>query len=172
MSRTFKDRPYWVRANDPMEPRIAHHDHTALGTPIYKYENILDSQGNQITEEIELLYWTFDENSEIVQRYRKYSLFKKKKTIVGYFADDCSLYEKKQSKFDKSPCYMDLSYQTHSYDRPEDSQARRRYHSSKRIQEHETLRYAKKLYNSDGDIDFFTDESIELRKNFHRDYWA
>lgn len=27
MSRTDKDRPYWVRTNDPTEDRVPHHDH-------------------------------------------------------------------------------------------------------------------------------------------------
>ncbi|MBC9704519.1 MAG: hypothetical protein H9W81_05820 [Enterococcus sp.] len=27
MSRTFKDRPYWVRANDPQQDRYAYHNH-------------------------------------------------------------------------------------------------------------------------------------------------
>lgn len=31
MSRTYKDRPYWVRANDKKEVREAHHDHLRLG---------------------------------------------------------------------------------------------------------------------------------------------
>lgn len=27
MSRTYKDRPYWVRQNDPREDRVPYHDH-------------------------------------------------------------------------------------------------------------------------------------------------
>jgi hypothetical protein len=29
MSRTDKDRPYWVRTNDPREDRVEHHNHVA-----------------------------------------------------------------------------------------------------------------------------------------------
>lgn len=31
MSRTDKDRPYWVRVNDPSEPTISYHDHLSFG---------------------------------------------------------------------------------------------------------------------------------------------
>jgi hypothetical protein len=31
MSRTYKDRPYWVRANDKKEIREAYHDHLRFG---------------------------------------------------------------------------------------------------------------------------------------------
>jgi hypothetical protein len=31
MSRTYKDRPYWVRANDKREVREAYHNHCNLG---------------------------------------------------------------------------------------------------------------------------------------------
>lgn len=30
MSRTFKDRPYWVRANDPKHSRYAYHYHIGV----------------------------------------------------------------------------------------------------------------------------------------------
>lgn len=36
MSRTKKDRPYWVRANDKTERRVARHDHDRIGR-YYKY---------------------------------------------------------------------------------------------------------------------------------------
>lgn len=38
MSRTYKDRPYWVRANDKKEVREAHHDHLRLGKTIQSFK--------------------------------------------------------------------------------------------------------------------------------------
>lgn len=49
MSRTFKDRPYWVRANDVnTEGREVHHDHTEAGKPIYGQVPVLDDEGNPV----------------------------------------------------------------------------------------------------------------------------
>lgn len=38
MSRTKKDRPYWVRVNDKTENRIEHHDHERLGKYYSRYK--------------------------------------------------------------------------------------------------------------------------------------
>lgn len=49
MSRTMKDRPYWVRANDPKSPRRASHKHMITchekvgEEPVYR--NALDKDG-------------------------------------------------------------------------------------------------------------------------------
>jgi len=44
MSRTDKDRPYWVRANDHTEARFEHHDHLKFG---YEYEYV-NTRGKRV----------------------------------------------------------------------------------------------------------------------------
>lgn len=48
MSRTRKDRPYWVRANDKKEKRVEHHNHELLGR-YYRYYG--DNRVRQHSEE-------------------------------------------------------------------------------------------------------------------------
>jgi len=50
MSRTFKDRPYWVRTNDEHEPRDVFHDHLSFGRPVYRTVPVTDEAGATLTE--------------------------------------------------------------------------------------------------------------------------
>jgi len=52
MSRTTKDRPYWVRANDPSESRNADHNHVHLGEPHYINRPVLDEFGDRIYDTV------------------------------------------------------------------------------------------------------------------------
>jgi hypothetical protein len=48
MSRTLKDRPYWVQLN---ESKWYDHDHTHLGEEYYIYKSIKDADGNLIYDD-------------------------------------------------------------------------------------------------------------------------
>lgn len=50
MSRTDKDRPYWVRLND--EAHATWHDHEHLGEPVYHYRIVYDAEGYPETVEV------------------------------------------------------------------------------------------------------------------------
>ncbi|MGL4998009.1 MAG: hypothetical protein ACRC5T_03325 [Cetobacterium sp.] len=50
MSRTDKDRPYWVRVND--EASLTHHDHTAFGRTYYRSVPVRDADGNPVYEDV------------------------------------------------------------------------------------------------------------------------
>lgn len=66
MSRTLKDRPAWVRANDKSEPVIIQHNHLAAGTTRGGYKGIADSIlvfADECTEDVPSKYRTsFDQN--------------------------------------------------------------------------------------------------------------
>lgn len=62
MSRTYKDRPYWVQVND--SPRTDH-NHLILGRTWYKDVPILDKHGNEIFDEAP---WGFTA-TEIMKSY-------------------------------------------------------------------------------------------------------
>jgi len=53
MSRTLKDRPYWVKLNDST---MTDHDHINMGRTYYTSEPVLDQDGNNIYDEAE---WGF-----------------------------------------------------------------------------------------------------------------
>lgn len=63
MSRTLKDRPYWVKTNDNALPLTEHHDHTHAGEPIMMSLPVKDEAGNLMYETVirenVLLNYTF-----------------------------------------------------------------------------------------------------------------
>lgn len=52
MSRTDKDRPLWVKRNDPTLLRYTDHDHLRIGKTLYKKVYVRDANGNYVTEEV------------------------------------------------------------------------------------------------------------------------
>jgi hypothetical protein len=52
MSRTDKDRPYWVMGNDPTYRRTAYHNHDLLGKTVYHNAYVKDAKGNYLYEDI------------------------------------------------------------------------------------------------------------------------
>lgn len=76
MSRTLKDRPYWVKLNDST---VTDHDHLNLGRTYYKTKIVLDKDGNEIYDEtvwgftateIALAY-TSDSSLNFIQAYNR-----------------------------------------------------------------------------------------------------
>lgn len=49
MSRTVKDRPYWVKVN---EYGVEHHDHSSLGKEVWGNREMKDKNGNLVHEEV------------------------------------------------------------------------------------------------------------------------
>lgn len=52
MSRTDKDRPYWVMLNDDSLSHRTRHDHRHLGEPVYRNKFVLDENGDRIPEPV------------------------------------------------------------------------------------------------------------------------
>ena len=50
MSRTLKDRPYWVKVNDKNLSRTPCHDHANAGQALYRYLPVKDENGNNVME--------------------------------------------------------------------------------------------------------------------------
>lgn len=48
MSRTFKDRPYWVKNKDKTLNRRVSHEHEKAGAPVYESFPLLDENGEQV----------------------------------------------------------------------------------------------------------------------------
>jgi hypothetical protein len=81
MSRTYKDRPYWVRSNDKKEVREEYHDHLRLGeTRKGKHGDFMVADYCTIDEPLKT--GTFQESRERPCYYElswKYSYFKVEK---------------------------------------------------------------------------------------------
>jgi hypothetical protein len=50
LSRTLKDRPYWVKLNDKSISRTPRHNHENAGQPLYRYLPVKDENGNEVME--------------------------------------------------------------------------------------------------------------------------
>ena len=123
MSRTEKDRPYWVKRNDKSIPRVEHHNHHEAGQPIHRYLPVTDENGNPVMETYETYgltgysmyniwehrfkeYDTFEElqadnpgevrcSKEFYQRWgmKEKTRVKRERTVVGYRPAECTIDE-------------------------------------------------------------------------------
>lgn len=50
MSRTLKDRPYWVKVNDKSLSRTPRHNHEDAGQTLYRNIPVKDEKGNKVME--------------------------------------------------------------------------------------------------------------------------
>lgn len=197
MSRTFKDRPYWVRANDPMElGRRIKHDHARAGNPIYEWRTVLDEAGEPILEEHEsevTAFWvlvfpsgsrmrvdTYRETwtySNTVMRYqvmktKKFYSYKEEQVLVGYRPSECT----EEISLTNEPwmaskfthlCTPEIGY-GYRWSRNRPRKAEKQaYHASARTQEKEALRAA--LRASQDDLnDMWGDEFEKARTRQQR----
>jgi len=97
MSRTFKDRPLWVRSNDPKEERKVYHDHLSMGKPIYRSRRKRDADGKKLSEEKEILQYqrvvVYTDNGVDFYDYRirpaTITVPVYETVLVGYYAEEC-----------------------------------------------------------------------------------
>jgi hypothetical protein len=104
LSRTRKDRPYWVRANDPKERKTYHHNHIVIhrekvGERKYTYtpETVERDEFGRVT-------WRSPERSWMIAVYNRWAEY------VG-----CSIHEPmtKGSNWGREGCYtrtLELGY--------------------------------------------------------------
>jgi hypothetical protein len=69
MSRTLKDRPYWVKANDKSLSRTPSHNHEDAGKPVSRWLPVKDENGNNVMETY--TYYGF-------LGYRAYNMFERR----------------------------------------------------------------------------------------------
>lgn len=79
MSRTLKDRPYWVKVNDKSLSRTPCHDHENAGQPIYRYLPVKDENGNTVMETVTI------ENAFL--GYRTYNIYERRFKIYPTWAE-------------------------------------------------------------------------------------
>lgn len=87
MSRTFKDRPYWVKTNDPKNLEvITYHHHVHFGRPLWKTVPVRDAEGNLVTTEETVKHYHTGE-PYIVTR----GVYENR--LVGYTSKECDAHE-------------------------------------------------------------------------------
>jgi len=192
MSRTFKDRPFWVKSNDPSLRRSASHGHLRFGIPIYRRVPVKDENGNFVYNEY-LGYRLIErENAAlklgITDLYRVIDkpefgfLFRKEphiytdgikyeRVIVGYHPDHCTIAEPATSSSDISfGCHywFDINY---SADMPKFY--RQQHHVKQRRAKRDSLVKYVKEFNSNGlddDFSYASDSSHDPR--IKRGWWS
>lgn len=178
MSRTLKDRPYWVRANDPdSSGRSVIHRHDLFGEAIYRAVRIKDKDGNQVYEEkvipgfgTKFLGYAPDTvvSLPVIQD-----------VLVGHVSEFCtadriSTDSGKPVQYAGSrsinPCYPELDSYPVLYNRPTKLK-RKTFHSSNRKREHVSLRESFKAFRGTSDYDEVDFDFESPRRNFHRKHW-
>lgn len=62
MSRTKKDRPYWVKVNDKKEAKRAHHDHESLGKIVRNFRGKIVKYADECTLEVPQTHSSSDDH--------------------------------------------------------------------------------------------------------------
>ena len=146
MSRTDKDRPWYIQSSDPTELRYAHHNHSRFGQKIVYSRLVTDADGNSVYEEYN----------------------------VKYVVDHCTINEIPASVasihiYRLYPCYYSLIRRWGAPDKDD----KRAYHSSIRRREYDTLNVIKKRYNAAEDIEEISasEELNSAGRIMHIGYW-
>jgi hypothetical protein len=159
MSRTLKDRPEWVKANDVNAVRYQYHTHWLLGQPRYRY----------LTEE----EWEHPE-LYVDGPINRYST-----VIDGYRSDECTIHDPRTPKHHAEPsrtCEWRTGYSWRqsaiSWFRHSGSKNRNRmYHHSYRRQENRELLKMAREYNQGNDLWGDEFEDVYTRRVTHCDYY-
>lgn len=147
MSRTFKDRPFEVRSNDPRERRLAYHNHDRFGI----IRTIpTDENGNEI--------------GYCSAAYRR-------AVNTNSFADHCTLDEpwvkSPQNAFQK-PC----GYYIYSHSNRPRKTDRTDYHGGHRKNETNWLVHVIAVANAQYDVDEMLEhEAVNSRNHRHNGWW-
>lgn len=104
MSRTLKDRPHWVRANDPRERKQTHHNHITIHSEKVGEEKYVHSPEEVVRDENGYVLYRLPERSWMLDVYRKW---------VEYL--DCNINEPmtKDNSWGREGCWtyaLDLGY--------------------------------------------------------------
>jgi hypothetical protein len=198
MSRTYKDRPTWVRARDPKELSSEDHDHYLFGRPIRAHRIVRDEDGEIVYKSVNLHSYVrravethiTDDEGNILRTLISYKyVFEEEErnvkqyeiVVIGYYADYCVLprkgYYSWRSPIEEdntvfAPCHVWL--RTWKYNRPTPFE-KKNYHSSQRKTKKLALNRAKKYYNTVGAIDplddDYYDDDLNGRNRFHYGWW-
>lgn len=185
MSDTWKDRPYWVRANDPEEPRryVRHVCGWLIGKPIKQQVRVKNPDGTPKTYDTVVKKWLKEPygipDPWLPNRIRW--VYYEEVTVqlplyvwvtVGFYPNHCVVnslcHPNREEAFvneENSTC----SYQLRTRYSGPSKIDRKKYHHGSRVREGALLKQVMNTYNSGYDVD---DEVGPVdRVRFHKDWW-
>jgi hypothetical protein len=186
MSRTDKDRPYWVRIADPKEDRRIHHNHYWFGAPIRRRVHKVDENGDPIYTEGEHTYRVApyidrdEEGNEQLRWYvtKRYRIPVYEYVIIGYRPLACTInYTNRASRrdwvhFGPYEEQYTCGYVLNDYarNRPRKNE-RKEYHKSAKARQVRPLRNIIKQYNAGEDVDGYDHPELNTRVRRHKGWW-
>ena len=186
MSRTDKDRPYDVRAADPKEARLPHHNHLRFGKEVKVSRIKKDVYGNPVYETattqrlVEVAVPAEESSTGMPATFKSWVEVKYAKAVyetvtLGFVADHCTLDEPHEnipniSRWRLFPCSYNL--RVAHWDKP-DAKDKRAYHGHARRGERDSLLRLSRLYNNGENIEEMAEveDITSARENMHKGYW-
>jgi hypothetical protein len=186
MSRTDKDRPYWVKQNDETLLRYIDHDHLNLGRTYYRDRIVRDENGKPVTRTVMRerrifsweRYFSNRNGGYTVETYEAIEVVRERVENFTY-ADHCTGdFRTQHGRYNQHatpepPCTPQLTLGSwYGYDKAPKS-VKRGFNRTIRVAERAALREYAKGVNSNEDWDGLDDSDVELRVNAHvQDYWG
>jgi hypothetical protein len=178
MSRTYKDRPYRVRARDPREERYETHNHLSLGKEIYSTRRKTDENGEIIFATVLYGGWRINENTRALEYYEEHRLSRyavRETYLMGTIADHCTIDEDDNHSHTEmkywrlTPCSYSLRWDYHNRPRRHE---KKDFHSSARSNEGIALTKLVNYWNAGMDEDEnFEETDLYTRTHFHKGWW-
>lgn len=173
MSRTDKDRPWFIRALDDTVVRSERHRHNLFGSPIYEYIPVLNEDGSRALEQ-KTTYSRYTDDDGVEQvGWHDYLAPAWKRILVGYMPDYCTIDEEKHvSTHDELMNYPCFRMERHNRYRPDDEE-KRIFHGGKRARQRQGLNsLVKNLRSNDVEAeDFLDDERLYEGIHIHEGAW-
>lgn len=160
MSRTFKDRPYWVKTNDPKNLEvITYHHHTRFGRKLEKSFPVKDENGERVTKEVEFTtYFSKETHTVTVDVYES--------RLIGYHSTECDAHEPENGgHYSESLRNCGHYLRLHNYGSPT-SYEKTEKHRATRARERNLLKNIIKLEEVEDE-----DEVFHSKENL-TNYWA
>lgn len=184
MSRTDKDRPYWVALNDADVTSYEEvHQHHLFGKPIWGWDWEKDENGNVLwfsylvtvrwgyrlyvlddgsTATYQTLYaknpkqwWAHTVGVIDVPPVQEVRWRKRRAhQVIRHFSDECTIDVPENPHQPTGPCYRKTPWYQNRRKFLPNREQRRFYHSSERRTETNTLRSLAKAYNGGADLDY------------------
>ena len=178
MSRTYKDRPYRVRARDPREERYADHNHLSLGKEIYSTRRKTDENGEIIFAKVLYQGWRINYDTQALEYYEelRVSRYAERETyLMGAIADHCTIDEEQNHRHTEmkhwrlTPCSYNLRW---TYGNRPRKHEKTIFHSSARSNEGIALTKLVNCWNAGMDEDEdFEEAALHSRARFHKGWW-
>jgi hypothetical protein len=182
MSRTRKDRPYWVTLNDPKTAdRVEDHDHTKFGKEVTRTRYVKDEKGEQVYEIIKFPDdgWVTKLNAAGIYVYvfgeLNWKRAVRETVVVGHMAEHCTIEVPEARAHDSRdllPCGFRIRWGYWKVSNRPRKKDRKAYHATYKTLERDALVNSRNRYNAGYDLDDWDEHEVySTRTTNHRDWW-